>query len=82
MTLDAMIKIIIDITTEKRLIELHNCPDCKTWLELHGGWQEGFFLNGISKKKNVVYCLNCHKKITVVLAGEWIKLWEKYWGFD
>ena len=80
MTTDAMMKVVIEIWQQKRLEELHICPDCKQWLQLHGGWID-VSNHLIQQKKNVVSCLNCHKKITVKLAGEWIKLWEKYWGF-
>lgn len=75
-------KVVIDLTQEKRLVELHNCPDCGRWLQLDGGWQDITTVKAIPRKKNKSFCLTCKKEITVILAGAWIKRWEKYWGFE
>jgi len=58
LTLDNLMKVVIDITQEKRLIALHDCPDCGRWLYLGGGWQDITEVKAIPRKKEQSFLSN------------------------
>lgn len=81
MTLDTLMEIVIDHWKEKRLEELHTCPKCKNWISYklfkHVKWYDTSNMKSqIKKQQAKIYCENCREFMTLVLAGEWIKLWH------
>jgi len=76
-----LIDIIIPMWQEKRIIELHNCPDDNAWIR-NIVWEPTEIREYGPRKQGKGICVKCNKKITIVLAGEWIKLWTKWWGWD
>ncbi len=79
---DVLIGFVVEAWQEKRLHELHNCPNCKHWLKLYGAWEDNTTSKAIPRIRKKEQCANCHEIITVALAGNWIKLWKKFWGFN
>ena len=76
-----IMEFVISTWQEQRLYQLHYCPDCvKAWIK-NILWSEIEIASYGPRKKGIGICINCNKKITIVLAGEWIELWAKQWGW-